>query len=69
MHYDKLRIDTKPVTDWWKPKDGDKADIADVVVRLINESKPLTTLDEVKAAMPKVGPLVDKMNLEIVKDE
>lgn len=69
MHYDKLRIDTKPVTDWWKPEDGDKADIADVVVRLINESKPLTTLDDVKAAMPKVGPLVDKMNLEIVKDE
>ena len=40
-----MTIDTRAVTKWWKPEDGDKADIADVVMRIINESaahtKPL----------------------------
>lgn len=67
MHYDRLSIDARPVTDWWKPEDGDKADIADVVIRLINESKPLTTIADVKAEMPNAAPLIDKMNLTIEK--
>lgn len=65
MHYDRLSIDARPVTDWWKPEDGTKADIADVVIRLINESKPLTTIADVKAEMPNAAPLIDKMNLTI----
>jgi hypothetical protein len=69
MHYDKLKIDTKPVTEWWKPEDGEKADIADVVIRLINESKPLTTIADVKAEMPKVTKLIDKLNLKIENEE
>ena len=46
-------------------EDGEKADIADVVIRMINNSKPLTSIADVKIAMPGVAPLIDKLNLEI----
>ena len=65
MHYDRMTINAKPVTEWWKPQDGDKADIADVVIRMINESHELKTIDEVKAAMPEANDLIDKLNLTI----
>ena len=68
LHYDRLTIDTRPVTKWWKPEDGEKADIADVVIRAINESEPLTTIDDVKREMPNAAPLIDKLNLEIDND-
>ena len=69
MHYDRVIVDSKPVTEWWKPQDGEKADIADVIVRMINESKPLTSIDDVAKEMPNVKPLIDKLNLEIEKEE
>ena len=65
LHYDRLTIDTTPVTKWWKPCDGEKADIADVVVRIINESNELKTIDEVKATMPETKELINKLNLTI----
>ena len=65
LHYDRMVVDTTPVTKWWKPEDGNKADIADVVIRMVNNSKPLTTIDEVKAAIPEANELIDKLNLEI----
>jgi len=68
LHYDRLTIDTTPVTKWWKPEDGEKADIADVVIRMVNNSKPMTTIDEVKAAMPEANELIDKLNLTIDND-
>ena len=67
LHYDRATIDATPVTDWWCEADGPKADIADVVVRMINESRPLTTIDEVKANMPETSELIDKLNLDIEK--
>ena len=68
MHYDRVTIDTTIVTKWWQPEDGPKADIADVVVRMINNAKPITTIAEVKDTMPKAAPLIDKLNLEIEDD-
>ena len=68
LHYDRVTLDTTPVTKWWKPEDGEKADIADVVIRMINESKPLTNMKAVGEAMPQVKPLIDKLNLEIDND-
>jgi hypothetical protein len=58
-------LNEQPVTEWWKPQDGDKADVADVVVRILNERKPMTSIDEVKATMPQAAPLIDKLNLRI----
>ena len=67
LGYRKLVMDCLPVQKWWKSQDGDKADIADVVVRILNERKPLTNIDEVKEVMPTAAPLIDKLNLEITQ--
>jgi len=37
LQYPFLTINTKAVKEWWKPCDGEKADIADVVLRMIRE--------------------------------
>jgi hypothetical protein len=63
--YDRLNIDTDPVLKWWRPEDGPKADIADVVVRMLNTSRPLTNIQDVATEMPQVKPLIDKLDLEI----
>jgi hypothetical protein len=55
------------VLKWWRPEDGDKADIADVVVRILNERKPMTSIDEVKEVMPIATKLIDKLNLQVEK--
>jgi hypothetical protein len=65
--YDQIHVDTDPVMKWWRERDGDKADIADVVVRILNERKPMTSIDEVKKAMPNAAELIDKFNLEITQ--
>ena len=67
--YDRISIDTDPVLKWWRPEDGPKADIADVVVRMLNNAKPLTTIADVRAEMPQAKPLIDKLNLDIEPNE
>jgi hypothetical protein len=42
LDYRLITTDTRAVTQWWRPDDGEKADIADVVVRLINERTTMT---------------------------
>ena len=69
LHYDRMTLDTTPVTKWWKPEDGEKADIADVVIRAINESQPIKTIEEVAEAMPETKELIDKLNLEVTDDK
>ena len=66
--YDRMTIDTDPVLKWWRPEDGPKADIADVVVRMLNTAKPLTTIPDVKREMPQASQLIDKLDLEIEDD-
>ena len=68
MHYERLTIDTKPVTEWWKPEDGEKADIADVVIRMINNSRELSSVGEVAEQMPQAKALIEKFKCEIEKD-
>lgn len=68
INYDRMSIDTDPVLKWWRPEDGPKADIADVVLRMINNSKPLTNIDDVAREMPHTKPLIDKLDLEIEPD-
>ena len=65
MHYDLMTLNTEPVTKWWKPEDGEKADIADVVIRMINSAKPLTSIQDVAREMPHTKPIIDKLNMEI----
>ena len=37
LKYFNMYVDDVPVKVWWKPKDGEKADIADVVLRIMKE--------------------------------
>ena len=67
--YDRLSIDTDPVLKWWRPEDGPKADIADVVVRMLNTSRPLTNIQDVATEMPQVKPLIDELDLEVETNE
>ena len=69
LHYDRVIVDTTPVTKWWLPRDGEKADIADVVIRCINESQPLTNIKSVEDSMPQAKQLIDKLNLEIENND
>ena len=43
INYPRLTVYTKPVTQWWKPEDGDHADIADIIVRSLKSNKRLYT--------------------------
>ena len=58
LRYDRLHINVEPVLKWWRDGDGEKADVADVVVRIINNAKthiaPLTEQPEVKNLMEKL---------------
>ena len=66
LYYDRVSIDDKPVTSWWRECDGDKADIADVVIRMINQSPPTPkTVGELVRQVPVIKPLVEELNLTI----
>lgn len=69
LHYDRIMVDDVPVTKWWRECDGPKADIADVVIRITNERRELTDIEEVKREMPEAEGLIEKMNLTITKDD
>lgn len=65
LHYDRLSLNVEPVLKWWKPEDGPKADIADIVIRYINSSHEMGSIEEVKREMPAAGKLIDNLNLEV----
>ena len=67
INYDRMIVDDKPVTEWWKPEDGEKADIADVVVRMLNEKKIYKTVGDVIEDIPQLKEMHEKLNLEIAK--
>ena len=70
IYYDGISIDDKPVTDWWREGDGPKADIADVVVRMINQAPPPPkTIEELRERVPSIGKLIDNLNLTIDENE
>ncbi len=68
LHYDRITIDTRPVTEWWLPEDGPKADIADVLMRYVRNRKPCEDIGEVKATMPEASKIINDLNLEIEND-
>jgi hypothetical protein len=35
IHYERLSVNVEAVQRWWQPQDGEKADIADVIVRML----------------------------------
>ena len=63
LRYDRVFVDAKPVTEWWRPEDGDKADIGDVVVRMIQSRPAYKTIDEIAKDIPIVKKFNDKLGL------
>jgi hypothetical protein len=65
INYNNLYVNTEPVTKWWKPEDGEKADIADVVLRMIgcDEVKVPRPLSDIVHDHPAVATLIDDLNL------
>ena len=65
LNYDRATLNTQAVTEWWKPCDGDKADIADVVLRIINEHSPqAVAVGTLIKKNPHVKQLINNLNLE-----
>lgn len=66
--YKRAYINDSVLTLQWKPEDGEKADIADVLMRVMEEERRDRTVKKLADIMPSVGPavkmLVDKYNLE-----
>ena len=66
LHYDRLHINAEPVLKWWREGDGEKADVADVVVRIINEHTPpkVALRDD-----PAVQKLIKKLDLKEIEPQ
>ena len=70
--YDKMLVNTQIMSRNWKPQDGDKADIADIIIRRLYERRDGVPSDDVKARKvaelreryPLFGELVDKLKLK-----
>lgn len=65
LHYDRVSVDTQAVTEWWREEDGEKADIADVVIRMLTTHKNVkpSTIGDLIKTNPAIGQLVEKLNL------
>jgi hypothetical protein len=66
IHYDRMTVNVQAVQDWWMPCDGEKADIADVVIRMTMEhaKAPVVSVGDMMKKNPAVRTLVEKFNLE-----
>ena len=58
-----VEMNTQAVKQWWRDCDGPKADIADVVLRIINERNK-SALEKIKEKNPAVAMLAAKFNLQ-----
>lgn len=66
LRYDRMHMNAEPVLRWWREEDGPKADVADVVVRIINNAKPpIEPLTE----QPEVKNLMEKLDLKEIHNE
>lgn len=58
--YDRLTINAAPVLEWWRPEDGEKADVADVVLRYVRDPRSWKRKDLPKG-MQRAGEVLKKM--------
>ena len=66
LRYDRMHLNAEPVLNWWREEDGPKADVADVVVRIINNATPSI---EPLTEQPEVKNLMEKLDLKEVNNE
>lgn len=67
INYDRLKINNDVIDTYWKPEDGDKADIADILLRIISErKKKFKTVGDVIQEWPQTEKLIKDFDLSIV---
>ena len=62
--YPNIYVNTKFDKEWWRPEDGEKADIADILYRLINEQQQVDrtkVVGDVLEEMVKMNPALQLM--------
>lgn len=71
--YRNAYVNNAVMTLQWKEQDGDKADIADVLVRVMDDKQRDRSVKKMAEIIPSIGPaaklLIDKFNLEYEKEE
>ena len=68
--YKKLKVNPTIISNRWRPEDGPKADIADIILREMmthSKARGKAVLQEFINQNPIVGKLVEKFNLEVVE--
>lgn len=63
INYPNLYVETKFDKQWWKPEDGEKADIADVLLRILREAKTKAPIDQMREMNATLNNLIDKFDL------
>lgn len=67
IDYPNMTMNTEPVKKWWIEADGEKADIADVVLRMMDADKRAYKTQQLNVIMTKsdaVRALVERLNLK-----
>ena len=65
IQYDNIHVMTDAVLKWWKPCDGEKADVADVVIRMLGERKTYHNIGEIINDYPQIKQLATNFQLEL----
>lgn len=63
IDYKKLRYNDEFVTKYWLPEDGEKADIADIIVRWVMQGKRRSAMEDMLAKSEALRLLNEKFNL------
>lgn len=72
LGYEHMTLNADIITKCWKPEDGEKADIADIIVRMVGSQQPkITTVEDTLKIYPQLKPLHEAVCLELItiKDE
>ena len=64
IDYKKLRYNDELVTKYWQEEDGEKADIADIIVRWVMQGKKRDTMKDMMEKSEALRLLADKFNLK-----
>ena len=65
LNYDRITMDTQAVTKWWQEQDGEKADIADVVLRMIDSHARgrIPTIEDIIKNHPEFAAFARRLQL------
>lgn len=73
INYKHLTLQTDPVLKWWIESDGPKADVADIVLRMIIDGSrkkitPAERLRRMEERNPAIGQIIEGMDLKLKTD-